>query len=91
MKKKISPLFLILAIGILVFAGCSKKEKTMDISAFTDRVQSEVTYDDELIALSDKTVGNYYDLSFDGLEEWKILASPLPHLLLLQEINRSLM
>jgi hypothetical protein len=55
-------------------AGCSG-EKTMDIDAFCRDVLETVSYDDELIRLSDRVVGDYYDLSFDGLEEYAIYVS----------------
>jgi uncharacterized lipoprotein YehR (DUF1307 family) len=77
MKKVLSTLALVLAaILVLSLAGCgSASAKTLDLTAFADDVLDTVTYDDELIELSDKVAGNYYDLTFDGLEDWKIYVS----------------
>lgn len=73
MNKKIMPLLL---AALLVFAGCGKKEnKTIDLPAFCAGVLEQVNFNDELITVSQQVAGDYYDLSFDGLEEYSISLS----------------
>jgi len=76
MKKIVSVIICCAMLLSLAACGSSKSnEKTLDMSSFTSKVMSTVKYDDELIALSEKVVDKYYDLSFDGLEEYTIYVS----------------
>lgn len=69
-------LCVLLSTVLLLLAGCGgDSEKTMDMTAFSESVLSSVEYDDELISLSDKVAGNYYDLEIDGLEGYVIFVS----------------
>jgi hypothetical protein len=57
-------------------SGCSNEnKKELDIGAFCDQVIKQVDYDDELILLPDRVVSDYYDLFFEGLEDYAIYVS----------------
>ena len=78
--KKLFALLLSAALVLSVSAcggaaSSASDEKTMDIAAVAQQAVEATTYDDELTALSEKTAPNYYDLSFDGLEEYVIYVS----------------
>ncbi|KAF5029870.1 hypothetical protein DSECCO2_644050 [anaerobic digester metagenome] len=45
------------------------------MDAFSKEVLSKGSFGDELILLSDKVVADYYDLSFDGLEDYRVYVS----------------
>ena len=75
MKKLITVL---LAVSLLILAGCGGKSdaKTLDLEKFTADVLKTVEYDDELIALSEKNVSNYYKkLPASGVAAYKIYVS----------------
>ncbi len=75
MKKLITVL---LAVSLLLLAGCGGKSdaKALDLEAFTADVLKTVEYDDELIALSEKNVANYYKkLPSSGVAAYKIYVS----------------
>ncbi len=56
-----------LAAVALLFAGCGKKEaKTLDAGAFVKQVMETVSYDDDMVELSENVLPDYYDLAFDG-------------------------
>lgn len=62
-------------ILLTMFAGCGSSKKTLDMDAFSKDALSKGSFNDELILLSDKVVADYYDLSFDGLEEYRVYVS----------------
>jgi hypothetical protein len=65
-----------IACAVALCAACAPAgDKTLDIGAFCQDVLETVVYDDELIPLSDRLAGEYYDLDFDGLEEYVIYVS----------------
>lgn len=66
---------LIMSVLLLTAACTSSNEKTLDIDAFCKQALETVAYDDELIRLSEKLAGEYYDLGFEGLEEYAIYVS----------------
>ena len=73
MKKLLCAFF---CTALLLLTSCGgDSQKTMDMTAFSESVLSSVEYDDELISLSDKVAGNYYDLEIDGLEGYVIFVS----------------
>ena len=75
MLKKIALVSLCVLIVLMPISGCSSKTKTLDIEAFCDKVLSEIPYDDELTILPERVAAEYYDLSFEGLEEFCIYVS----------------
>lgn len=61
--------------GLILLVGCGSSKKILDIDAFSKDVLSKGSFNDELILLPDKVVADYYDLSFDGLEEYRVYVS----------------
>lgn len=61
--------------GLIVLVGCASSKKALDIDAFSKDVLSKGSFNDELILLPDKVVADYYDLSFDGLEDYRVYVS----------------
>ena len=59
----------------MMLTGCGSSKKSLDMEAFSKDVLSKGSFNDELILLSDKVVADYYDLSFDGLEEYRVYVS----------------
>jgi len=76
MKKPVS---VFLAFALLILAGCGAKQtaaKPLDLEQFTAGVLDTVEYDDELIALTEKNVANYYKkLPESGISAYKIYVS----------------
>lgn len=72
MKKLI-----ILLAGLLVFTACGGKapSKAIDMEAFTSVAVEKLKDDDELVKLSPEKAADFYDLTFDGLEEYIIYIS----------------
>lgn len=62
-------------LTIFWITGCGSSSKTLDIDAFSQKVAAQGDFGDELILLSDNIVSDYYDLSFDGLEDYSIYVS----------------
>ena len=60
---------------LVMLIGCSSSKKAMDMDTFSKEVLSKGSFGDELILLSDKVVADYYDLSFEGLEDYRIYVS----------------
>ncbi len=73
MKKFIAAALCCLMLITLI--GCGSSKKTLDLDAFSKDVLSKGSFNDELILLSDKVVADYYDLSFDGLEAYRVYVS----------------
>lgn len=73
MKKRIISI-LAAALAILMVAGCSPK-KSLDAENFITEVMANVSYDDELIKVPEKTAETLYNLSFAGLESYTLYAS----------------
>ena len=74
MKKNIAVMLCCLML-FFVITGCASSKKALDMDAFSKEVLSKGSFGDELILLSDKVVADYYDLSFDGLEEYRVYVS----------------
>ncbi|MFV0497853.1 MAG: DUF4358 domain-containing protein [Candidatus Fimivivens sp.] len=74
MKKMLAAIFCLIALCV-VLAGCGASKKELDMAAFSTDVLSKGSFNDELILLSDKVVNDYYDLSFDGLDEYRVYVS----------------
>lgn len=74
MKKIIAATLCCLMLSI-VLAGCSASEKVLDMDALSTDVLSKGSFNDELILLSDKVIGDYYNLSFEGLDEYRVYVS----------------
>ena len=74
MKKFLAAALCCLVLSALL-AGCGSSKKTLDIEAFSKDVLSKGSFNDELILLPDKVTADYYDLSFDGLEEYRVYVS----------------
>lgn len=65
-----------LAAAVLLFAGCgSRGTKELDLDAFAKQVIETVSYDDDMVALSETVLPDYYDLSFEGFEKAVVYAS----------------
>ncbi len=62
-------------ILFVTLTGCGSSAKSLDMEAFSKEVLTKGSFNDELILLSDKVVADYYDLSFDGLEEYRVCVS----------------
>ncbi|MEA5134615.1 MAG: DUF4358 domain-containing protein [Candidatus Fimivivens sp.] len=75
MKRFISAALCCLMLLLLVLTGCGSSKKVLDMDAFSKEVLSKGNFNDELILLSDKVVSDYYDLSFQGLDEYRIYIS----------------
>lgn len=75
LMKKFTGVALCCLMLFMILAGCGASNKSLDIDAFSKNVLSKGNFNDELILLSDKVVADYYDLSFDGLEEYRVYVS----------------
>ena len=75
MTKKIIAITFLTLIVLFSFPGCSSNSKTLDLDVFCDAVLNEIQYDDELAILPERIASDYYDLSFDGLEDFRIYVS----------------
>lgn len=74
MKKFVAAALCCLMLFITL-TGCGSSKKTLDLDAFSKDVLSKGSFNDELILLSDKVVSDYYDLSFDGLDAYRVYVS----------------
>ncbi|WMJ84559.1 DUF4358 domain-containing protein [Oscillospiraceae bacterium LTW-04] len=74
MKKIIAAALCCIMLSIM-FAGCGASKKELDMDSLSTDVLSKGSFNDELILLSDKVVGDYYDLSFEGLDEYRVYVS----------------
>ncbi len=73
MKKSIISVAAVV-MAIMVMAGCSAK-KSFDASNFVTEVMANVSYDDEMIQVPEKTAQTLYNLGFDGLESYTLYTS----------------
>lgn len=73
--KKIIAAALCCLMLFMTLTGCGSSKKTLDLDAFSKDALSKGSFNDELIPLSDKVVADYYDLSFDGLEAYRVYVS----------------
>ncbi len=73
--KKFAAATLCCFMLFIILAGCGSSKKALDMDAFSADVLSKGSFNDELILLSDKVVADYYDLSFDGLEAYRVYVS----------------
>lgn len=73
MKKQLLSI-LVATLAILMIAGCSAK-KSFDADNFVTQVMDNVSYDDEMIKVPEKTAQTLYDLSFAGLESYTLYTS----------------
>ena len=74
MKRIFGVIMAILFLGAAT--GCApKKDKILDIDMFFNQALEQVPYDDEMIELSASVVGDFYRLTFEGLEEYRIYTS----------------
>lgn len=66
------------AVVLLAFAlllcGCGSKTKDIDLSAFADKVIQDVDFGDDMLAVPEKLVSDYYTLP-DGIDSYKIYVS----------------
>lgn len=58
----------------LLLCGCGSKAKDIDVSAFADNAAKSVDFGDELLAVPEKIISDYYTLP-DGVESCKIYVS----------------
>lgn len=72
MKK----LIVVLSI-LMMLTACGTKEsaKILDIEGFTSAVTEKMKQEDELVKLSEEKSKDFYDVSFEGLEEYSISIS----------------
>lgn len=75
MKRFVSAALCCVMLILLIFTGCDSSKKVLDMDAFSKDVLSKGNFNDELILLSDKVVSDYYDLSFEGLDEYRVYIS----------------
>lgn len=73
--KKFTAVALCCFMLFMVLTGCGVSNKSLDMDSFSKDVLSKGSFNDELIQLPDNVVSDYYDLSFDGLEEYCVYAS----------------
>lgn len=73
MKKRIISI-LAATLAILMVAGCSAK-KTFNADNFVTEVMANVSYDDEMIKVPEKTAETLYNLKFAGLESYTLYTS----------------
>ncbi|MBP0981207.1 MAG: DUF4358 domain-containing protein, partial [Oscillospiraceae bacterium] len=69
--KRFAVIFLCFA---LLLCGCGSKAKDIDVAAFADKVAESVDFGDELLAVPEKIISDYYTLP-DGVESCKIYVS----------------
>ena len=75
MKRFTSAALCCLMLILIIFTGCNSSKKVLDIDTFSKDVISKGNFNDELILLSDKLVTDYCDLSFEGLDEYRVYIS----------------
>lgn len=63
----------VLCMAVLL-CGCGSKAKDIDVAAFADSVAEKVDFGDELLAVPEKIVSDYYTLP-EGIESFKIYVS----------------
>lgn len=73
--KKFAAITLCCLMLWTILAGCGSSKKALDLDAFSKDVLAKGSFNDELILLSDKVIADYYDLSFDGLEDYRVYVS----------------
>ena len=69
--KRFAVIFLCFA---LLLCGCGSKANDIDVAAFADKVAESVDFGDELLAVPEKIISDYYTLP-DGVESCKIYVS----------------
>lgn len=67
----------ILSLAVLTLAACGQKppEKELDIAAFAQQAVKAVDFGDEVVLLSENTTKDFYDLQFEGLEQFVVYTS----------------
>ena len=75
MKKTFCLALAVILLGLMVTACGSKQDKVLDTDGFFTQAFERISYDDELIRLSDSVIKDFYSLSFEGLEEYRIYVS----------------
>ena len=75
MKRFTTAALCCLMLILIIFTGCNSSKKVLDIDTFSKDVISKGNFNDELILLSDKLVTDYCDLSFEGLDEYRVYIS----------------
>lgn len=58
----------------LLLCGCGSKTRDIDIAAFADKVKESVDFGDDILAVPEKLVSDYYTLP-DGIDSFKIYVS----------------
>lgn len=73
--KKLATAMLCCLLLLIPLSGCGTSSKQLDMDALSKDVIAKGSFNDELIQISDKVVADYYDLSFDGLEDYRVYVS----------------
>ncbi len=73
--KKFAAASLCCLMLLMILIGCGSSKKVLDMDTFSENVLAEGVFNDELLLLNNNSVNDYYDLTFEGLEEYRVYIS----------------